>query len=48
MDNFDEEDETFEVPPHWEKRRWYKRFPLSNNEEENLVMDEMEREGYKE
>ena len=36
----------FVIPKHWEKRRWYKRYPLSEREEDNLVMDEMEREGY--
>lgn len=38
--------EDFEIPEHWEKRRWYSKYGLSGREEDNCVMDEMEREGY--
>lgn len=39
---------TIRVRKNWEHRRWYSKYALSEREEDNLVMDEMEREGYRE
>ena len=36
--------EDFTIPEHWEKRRWYSKYGLSDREEDNLVMDEIEGE----
>ena len=45
--NYADMDDELERNTKWEERRWYRKYPLSNREEDNLVMDEMEREGYR-
>lgn len=44
--DMEQEEEDYFMEKHGNEKRWYKKYGLSRNEEDNLVMDEMEREGY--